>query len=139
MGDDGEVADAGERRHDVIIHGGLGTGAARSGSSERTPIAAKDWVEPPHCRSGWSLDGACLTIADTQRRHLMLKKVLFAALATALVAAVALPVGFSSVEAATITCKEAAKMKFPTSLKQRHAWKKGCVAAWKAANKSAKA
>jgi hypothetical protein len=30
-------------------------------------------------------------------------------------------------------------MKFPTSLKQRHAWKKGCVAAWKAANKSAKA
>jgi hypothetical protein len=69
----------------------------------------------------------------------MLKKVLFAALATALVAAVALPVGFSSVEAATITCKEAAKMKFPTSLKQRHAWKKCCVAAWKAANKSAKA
>ncbi|MFZ2018160.1 MAG: hypothetical protein WAU90_05730 [Methyloceanibacter sp.] len=69
----------------------------------------------------------------------MLKKVLFAALATALVAAVALPAGFSSVKAATITCKEAAKMKFPTSLKQRHAWKKGCVAAWKAANKTAKA
>ncbi len=69
----------------------------------------------------------------------MLKKVLFAAVATALVAAVALPVQFSGAEAAVITCKEAAKLKFPADAKARHAYKKGCKAAWKAANKPAKA
>jgi hypothetical protein len=69
----------------------------------------------------------------------MLKKVVFAALATALVGAVALPVQFTSAAAAPLTCKEAAKLKYPTDHKARHAWKKGCVAAWKAANKTAKA
>jgi hypothetical protein len=77
-----------------------------------------------------------LAITDIQRRHLMLKKVLFAALASALVAAVALPVQLSSVEAAVITCKEAAKMKFPTDAKARHAFKKDCKAAWKASQKA---
>lgn len=66
----------------------------------------------------------------------MLKKVLLAALATLLVAAVALPVGVSSTEAAALTCKEAAKLKFPTDHKARHAYKKGCVAAWKATQKA---
>jgi hypothetical protein len=66
----------------------------------------------------------------------MLKKVLFATVATALVAAVALPVQFTAVQAAApLTCKEAAKLKFPTDAKARHAYKKGCKAAWKAANK----
>jgi hypothetical protein len=69
----------------------------------------------------------------------MLKKIVFAALVTALVGAVALPIQFTSVEAAPLTCKQAAKLKFPTDHKARHAWKKGCVAAWKAANKTAKA
>ena len=68
----------------------------------------------------------------------MLKKMLFAVLATALVAAVALPVLFTPAEAA-LTCKEAAKVKFPADTKERHAYKKGCKAAWKAANKPAKA
>jgi len=67
---------------------------------------------------------------------LMLKKVLLAALATLLVAAVALPMGHTSVEAAVLTCKEAAKLKFPTDHKARHAYKKGCVAAWKATQKA---
>jgi len=67
----------------------------------------------------------------------MLKKVLFAALATLLVAAVALPMGLTSVEAAVvITCKEAAKLKFPTDNKARHAFKKECKAAWKATQKA---
>jgi hypothetical protein len=67
----------------------------------------------------------------------MLKKVLFAALATLLVAAVALPMGLTSVEAAAvITCKEAAKLKFPTDHKARHAFKKECKAAWKATQKA---
>ncbi len=66
----------------------------------------------------------------------MLKKVLFAALATLLVAAVALPVGVSSTEAAVLTCKEAAKLKFPTDAKARHAFKKDCKAAWKATQKA---
>ena len=66
----------------------------------------------------------------------MLKKVLFAALATLLVAAVALPAGVSSTEAAVLTCKEAAKLKFPTDHKARHAYKKGCKEAWKASQKA---
>jgi hypothetical protein len=66
----------------------------------------------------------------------MLKKVLLAALATLLVAAVALPAGVSSTEAAVLTCKEAAKLKFPTDHKSRHAYKKGCKEAWKASKKA---
>jgi hypothetical protein len=33
---------------------------------------------------------------------------------------------------AAMTCKEAAKMKFPDDRKARHAYKKGCKEAWKA-------
>jgi hypothetical protein len=66
----------------------------------------------------------------------MLKKIMFAALATALVGAVALPVQLTSAEAAPLSCKQAAKLKFPTDHKARHAWKKGCVAAWKASQKA---
>ena len=65
----------------------------------------------------------------------MLKKLLFAAVATALVAAIALPLQISPAEAA-MTCKAAAKLKYPDDWKARHAWKKACKAAWKATQKA---
>jgi Na+-translocating ferredoxin:NAD+ oxidoreductase RnfG subunit len=61
----------------------------------------------------------------------MLKKVLFAVVATGFVAALALPVQSKAAEAAT-TCKDAAKMEFPNDRKARRAFKKDCKAAWKA-------
>jgi hypothetical protein len=61
----------------------------------------------------------------------MLKKVLFSLAATALVAALALPVQFAPAEAA-MTCKAAAKAKFKGDMKARHAFKKECKAASKA-------
>ncbi|HAN62710.1 MAG TPA: hypothetical protein DD732_02000 [Rhizobiales bacterium] len=66
----------------------------------------------------------------------MLKKIMFAAVATGLVAAVALPI--TQVEAAgPLTCKEAAKLKYPADHAARSAYKKGCKAVWKAAHKGA--
>lgn len=65
----------------------------------------------------------------------MFKKVLFAALATALVTAVALPVQFAQA-AAAMSCKEAAKMKYPSDMKGRHTFKKECKATWKASQKA---
>jgi hypothetical protein len=61
----------------------------------------------------------------------MLKKVLFAVVATGFVAAFALPVQFSAAEAQT-TCKDAAKMQFPNDRQMRKAFKKGCKAEFKA-------
>ena len=66
----------------------------------------------------------------------MLKKVLFAAVATALVAATALPIQFTPATAGTVTCKAAAKAKFPHDLKARHAYRKACKAHSKAPHKS---
>jgi hypothetical protein len=40
---------------------------------------------------------------------------------------------------APLTCKEAAKLKFPTHHKTRHAYKHECKEAWKAQKKAAKA
>jgi len=65
----------------------------------------------------------------------MLKKVLFAAAATGLVAAIALPVQVTEAGAATVTCRAAAKAKFPHDLKARRAYFKACKAAWKAHKK----
>jgi hypothetical protein len=65
----------------------------------------------------------------------MLKNLFFAAIAAGLVAAVALPVHVTPAEAA-MTCKEAAKAKFSGGLKDRHAYRKACKKAWKAAHKS---
>lgn len=62
----------------------------------------------------------------------MLKKVLFAAVATALVGALALPVQFTPAEAAMMSCKDAAKAKFAGDRKARHAYKKACKEAHKA-------
>jgi hypothetical protein len=60
----------------------------------------------------------------------MLKKVLFAVVATGFVSALALPVQFTAAEAAT-TCKDAAKMQFPNDRKMQKAFKKGCKAEFK--------
>jgi hypothetical protein len=65
----------------------------------------------------------------------MLKKVLFSVVATAFVAALALPVQFAPAEAG-MSCKAAAKAKFPSDMKARHAWKKECKAAWKSQQKA---
>jgi len=62
----------------------------------------------------------------------MLKKVLFAVVATGFVAALALPVPVATAEAAAMSCKDAAKAKFPGDRKARHAYKKGCKEAFKA-------
>jgi hypothetical protein len=62
---------------------------------------------------------------------MMLKRVILAAVATAFVAATAMPVALTPAEAAT-TCKQAAKAKFAGDRKARHAFKKQCKAAFKA-------
>ena len=61
----------------------------------------------------------------------MLKKVLFAVVATGCVAALALPVQFSAAEAQT-TCKDAAKTEYPNDRKMRKAYKIACKAHFKA-------
>ncbi|HEX9752210.1 MAG TPA: hypothetical protein VGA46_02010 [Methyloceanibacter sp.] len=63
----------------------------------------------------------------------MLKKVLLAAVATAFVAATALPVQVTPAEAGMkSSCKHAAKVKFAGDRKARHAYKKACKEAHKA-------
>lgn len=66
----------------------------------------------------------------------MLKKILFAVVATAFVAAIALPMQIAPAAAEAVSCKAAAKAKFPSDLKARHAFKKDCKAAWKATQKA---
>jgi hypothetical protein len=79
----------------------------------------------------------------------MLKKVLFAAAICGFAAGVALPVqpvqaarnikAFKTAAGAPLTCKEAAKLKFPSDLKSRHAFKHECKVAFKTQHKAAKA
>ena len=52
-------------------------------------------------------------------------------MAADIMAAVLWPRGVPS-QAAAPTCKEAAKLEFPTDKKARHAYKKECKQAWKA-------
>jgi hypothetical protein len=66
----------------------------------------------------------------------MLKKMIFAAAATAFVAAFSLPMQPAPATAAVVTCKQAAKMKFPKDLKARLNFRKECKAAWKAHQKA---
>jgi hypothetical protein len=79
---------------------------------------------------------------------MMLKKMLIAAAVGGLVAGVALPVQAARHAAAPVqagkhaaagpmTCKEAAKLKFPSDLRARHAYKHECKTAWKASHKKA--
>ena len=66
----------------------------------------------------------------------MLKKVMFAVVATAFVAVTAISFQVAPAAAAAETCKAAAKAQFPTDRKTRHAWKKECKATWKASQKA---
>jgi hypothetical protein len=66
----------------------------------------------------------------------MFKKLLLAAIAAGLVSATTLPLQIAPAEAgmmAGMTCKDAAKTKYPEDRKARHAYKKACKDAWKAA------
>ena len=63
----------------------------------------------------------------------MSKKLLLAAIAAGLVAATALPLQSTSVQAASLVgmpCKEAAKLQFPDDRKMARAWAKECVMTW---------
>jgi hypothetical protein len=62
----------------------------------------------------------------------MLKKVLLATAVTGLIAGIAIPVQTSPAEA-QMTCKEAAKMKYPGDRQARRAYKKACKEASEAA------
>jgi hypothetical protein len=62
----------------------------------------------------------------------MLRKMLVAATATAIIAGATLTVPVTA--EAAMTCKAAAKMKYPDSHKMRHAFKKSCKEAWKASH-----
>ena len=61
----------------------------------------------------------------------MLKRMLFVAAVTGLVAGVTIPVHTTPAEAAS-GCLKAAKAKFPGDHKSRHAYRKECKAHWKA-------
>ena len=56
----------------------------------------------------------------------MLKKVIFAAVATGFVGAIALPLEVTPAAAETTTCKELAKMKYPGNWTGRRAWIREC-------------
>jgi hypothetical protein len=61
----------------------------------------------------------------------MIKKMFFAAALTGLVAGATLPVA-TSADAASSGCLKAAKAKFATDYKARHAYRKECKAHYKA-------
>jgi hypothetical protein len=61
----------------------------------------------------------------------MLKKMILAAVATAFVAATALPIQVAPAAAEGMSCRQAAKAKFAKDRKARHAYKKECKAAAK--------
>ncbi|HUU25928.1 MAG TPA: hypothetical protein VMW68_10250 [Methyloceanibacter sp.] len=65
----------------------------------------------------------------------MFKKLLLAAIAAGLVSAATLPLQIDPAQAgmmAGMTCKDAAKMKYPDDRKMRHEYKKACKESWKA-------
>lgn len=62
----------------------------------------------------------------------MLKRMLFAAAVTGLVAGATMPVHTTSAEAARSGCFKAAKAKFTGDHKARHAYRKECKMHWKA-------
>ena len=69
----------------------------------------------------------------------MLKRILFAAAVTGLVAGAALPLQSTSAEAAPSGCWKAAKAKFPGDHKTRVAYRKECRAHFKAYRSAQKA
>jgi len=60
----------------------------------------------------------------------MFKKLLLAVVAAGLVSAAALPLQIDPAQAG-MTCKDAAKMKYPDDRKMRHAYNKSCKEAYK--------
>ena len=62
----------------------------------------------------------------------MIKKALLTAAATAILAGLSMTVPMTA--EAAMTCKDAAKAKYPDKLMQRMEYKHQCVKAWKAAN-----
>ncbi len=62
----------------------------------------------------------------------MLKRMLFAAAVTGLVACATMPVHTTSAEAARSGCFKAAKAKFTGDHKARHAYRKECKMHWQA-------
>jgi len=62
----------------------------------------------------------------------MMKRILFAAAVTGIVAGVTIPVHTTPAEAAPSGCLKAAKAKFPGDLKSRHAYRRECKAHFKA-------
>jgi len=62
----------------------------------------------------------------------MIKKALLTAAATAVIAGLSMTVPMTA--EAAMTCKAAAKAKYPKNLMQRMQYKHQCVKAWKAAN-----
>ena len=66
-------------------------------------------------------------------RDLMLKTVSLALATSALLSMIgAVTLQSSPAKAETITCREAAKLKYPHDFKSRHAYRRACKAAWKA-------
>jgi len=66
----------------------------------------------------------------------MFKKLLLAVFAAGIVTAATLPLQIAPAQAgmmAGMTCKDAAKTKYPDDRKMRHEYKKVCKEAWKAA------
>ena len=76
-----------------------------------------------------------MPLLKANRRDLMQKRVILAAVATAFVASAALPLQFVPATAAAMTCKDAAKAKFPHDMKARRGFREQCKAAWKASHK----
>jgi hypothetical protein len=62
----------------------------------------------------------------------MLKRMLFAAAVTGLVAGATIPLHTTLAEAAPSGCFKAAKAKFPADYKSRHAYRKECKAHFRA-------
>jgi Ni/Co efflux regulator RcnB len=62
----------------------------------------------------------------------MIKKLILAAVATAFVAATAIPIQVAPAAAEAMTCKKAAKAKFAKDRKARRAYRKECKAESKA-------
>jgi len=62
----------------------------------------------------------------------MIKKVLLTAAASAILAGASMTAPITA--QAAMTCKDAAKAKYPKALMQRVEYKHQCVKAWKAAN-----
>lgn len=69
----------------------------------------------------------------------MLKKMLIVTAAAAVVGLAALPLQVSTAAADTnvLTCRDAAKMKYPDDRKARHDFRRACKEAWRAQKNAA--